>query len=243
MTRRSSERRWSAQCEAASLKSTRFFSLGPGSVKVHPHPPWLASSHVHSPPVRVPILALWAAQPSMLAFYVRKRCFPTGPCRCGQCFLLPKSRAVYRDHNASPHIFLWFYFRSISPLTSSRKVFTQLQLLNSLTLMSVAFCKTQIPLMVPEQIQRVFNLELRRFQPSVLKSLTLDSLLLSGCVWCQDKGARGTIRHDQILLQSLLSAFTSEEPYVSEFLFDWIRADRPSGIVGVSLNAAHDCLG
>lgn len=114
MTRRCSERHWTAQCEEASLKSTGFFSLSPGSVKVRPHPPWLPSSHVHSPPLQVPILALWAAQPSMLPSSVRKRSFPTNPWRCGQCFLLPKGWVVYGGYNASSRLFLWIYFRCFS---------------------------------------------------------------------------------------------------------------------------------
>lgn len=47
MTRKCSERHWTAQCGGASLKSFRFFSLSPGCVKVHLRPLWLPSSLVH----------------------------------------------------------------------------------------------------------------------------------------------------------------------------------------------------
>lgn len=64
-----------------------------------------------------------------------------------------------------------------------QSIYTNIQLVNSLTLMSLAFCKTQIPLRVPEEIKRVFKpRELSRFQPSVMKSLTSDSPSLSGCL-------------------------------------------------------------
>ncbi len=47
---------------------------------------------------------------------------------------------------------------------------------------------------------------------------------------------QGTMRHVQLLLQSLLSAFTRDEPYVSKFLFHFVlnRGGQPSGVVGLS---------
>lgn len=95
MTRRCSERHWSAECGGASSKSSWFFALSPGCVKVDPRPPWLPSSLEHYPRNQFPFWLSEAAHASMLPSSIKGRCFPTIPQRCGQCFLLPQDYRCY----------------------------------------------------------------------------------------------------------------------------------------------------
>lgn len=106
-------------------------------------------------------------------------------------------------------------------LSLGSKVFTNTQLINSLTLMSLAFCKTQKPLRVPEEIKRVFNPRVEQISAICFKELNLRK---SSTVWMclvtrRTKQGPLTMRHVHLLSQSLLSAFTTWRPYVLTFLF------------------------